>query len=84
MAYDLANDYAPLTDMGDSSLLDLLDRILDNGIVAVGDLRLSVAGVDLLYVGVKALICSIETAEKYRAHHIVVGEGLTSKSEDPS
>jgi gas vesicle structural protein len=51
----------------EQTLLGILDRLLDKGIVVNGDLRVSVAGVDLLYVGVKLLLSSIETADRYRA-----------------
>jgi hypothetical protein len=50
----------------EATLLGVLDRLLDTGVVVSGDLRVSVAGVDLLFVGVKVLLASIETAERYR------------------
>lgn len=75
MAYDHNVDFVNLDSGTDGTLLDLLDRILDHGVVLVGDLRVSVAGVDLLFVGLKALICSIEKAESYRAHHSVLAGG---------
>ena len=53
-----------------SSLADLLDRLLDHGVVVHGELTLGVAGVDLIYVGVRALVSSVETAERYMLHHI--------------
>lgn len=48
----------------DVSLLELLDRALDKGVIVWGDLTLSVADVDLLYVGVRLLLTSVETAER--------------------
>ncbi len=42
------------------SLCDALDRILTKGVVAYGDITISVAGVDLLYVGLRGLICAID------------------------
>ena len=48
------------------TLLDLLDRILDKGVVIYGDLTISVANVDLAYLGLKLLLTSIETAERMR------------------
>ena len=71
-AYQYDGEYAELSETSDSSLLDLLDRILEHGVVLVGDIRISVANVDLLFVGLKAIICSIEKAEQYRASHILV------------
>jgi hypothetical protein len=46
------------------TLLDLLDRVLDRGVVLRGDLTISVADVDLIYVGLRLLLCSIETAQR--------------------
>src|SRR4051812_6049697 len=46
------------------SLLDLVDRLLDGGVVIHGDITLAVADVDLLYVGLRALVASVETIER--------------------
>jgi Gas vesicle protein len=46
------------------SLLDLVDRLLDGGVVIHGDITLAVADVDLLYVGLRALVSSVETIER--------------------
>lgn len=43
------------------ALLDLLDRLLDKGIVIHGDLMLSIADIDLIYVGLRLVIGSIDT-----------------------
>jgi len=48
-----------------SSLVDLVDRILDKGLVINADISVSVAGVDLLGVKVRAALASFETAAKY-------------------
>jgi hypothetical protein len=48
------------------TLLDLLDRILNKGVILWGDITLSVADVDLVYVGLKVLLTSVETAERMR------------------
>ena len=50
----------------DLTLLDLLDRLLAKGVVVHGDLTISVAGVDLLYIGLRALICSAEKVQELR------------------
>ena len=44
----------------EGSLLDLLDRLLDKGVMANGDLTLGVAGVDLIYVRLAALLCAAD------------------------
>ena len=48
------------------TLLDLLDRILNKGVILYGDVTLSVADVDLVYLSLKVLVTSIETAERMR------------------
>jgi hypothetical protein len=51
------------------SLLELLDRILDKGVVIAGDLVISVADIDLIYLGLKVILTSVETMEKHTARH---------------
>jgi hypothetical protein len=53
-----------ITGNRDVALVDLLDRLLAGGVVLGGDLTLSIAGVDLVYVGLRALITNIGTAEE--------------------
>jgi hypothetical protein len=45
------------------ALVDLVDRLLAGGVVLSGDITLSLADVDLVYVGLRALITSVEGAE---------------------
>ena len=47
----------------DVALVDLVDRLLQGGVVIAGDITLSVADVDLVYVGLRALVSSVATAE---------------------
>lgn len=48
------------------ALVELLDRALDKGVVVWGEVTVSVADVDLIYVGLKVLLSSVETAERMR------------------
>ena len=43
-----------------SSVLDLLDRLLEKGVMANGDVTLGLAGVDLIYVRLAALLCAAD------------------------
>ena len=45
-----------------ASLCDVLDRVLERGVVVEGDIVISVAGVDLLYLRLEALLASVATA----------------------
>jgi gas vesicle structural protein len=46
------------------TLLELVDRVLNKGVVLTGDITLSVAGVDLVYVGLRVLLASVSTFER--------------------
>jgi hypothetical protein len=48
----------------DIALVDLVDRLLAGGVVIAGDITLAVADVDLVYVGLRALVTSVATAEE--------------------
>lgn len=50
------------SDDPDISLLDVLDSVLNRGIVVQGSLVISIAGVDLVYLGLNAVLTSVETA----------------------
>lgn len=57
MARKVADD---VLDPPDATLVDLLDRLLDKGVMANGDVTLGIAGVDLIYVRVSALLCAAD------------------------
>lgn len=62
----------------DVTLLEVLDRVLDKGVVISGDIVISLADVDLIYVGLKVLISSVETMERLR------GAPFASPMQEPS
>ena len=47
------------------SLLDILDHVLNAGVVIHGSLVISLAGVDLVYVGLNVVLTSVETALRH-------------------
>jgi len=47
------------------SLLEVLDHVLHAGVVIQGSVVISLAGVDLIYLGLNAVLTSVETALKY-------------------
>jgi hypothetical protein len=47
-------------DLEESSLLDVLDHVLTKGVMATGDLTLGVAGIDLIYVRLSALLSAAD------------------------
>lgn len=50
---------------GTATLVDVLDRILDKGLVINADITVSVAGVELLGIKIRAALASFETAARY-------------------
>ena len=48
------------------TLLELVDRVLNKGVVLTGDITLAVANVDLVYVGLRLLVASAATLEEGR------------------
>ncbi|MFH1798252.1 MAG: gas vesicle protein [Candidatus Omnitrophota bacterium] len=50
----------------DVTLLEILDRVLEKGMVASGDIVISVADVDLIYIGLRIMLSSVETMENSR------------------
>jgi hypothetical protein len=46
------------------SLVELLNRVLDRGVVISGEITISVAGVDLVYLGLNAVLTSVATARE--------------------
>jgi gas vesicle structural protein len=57
------------------TLIELVDRVLNKGVVLSGDITLSVAGVDLVYVGLRVLIASVGTLERLQLEAASAGEG---------
>ena len=51
-------------EQSDLSLLETLDHVLNRGIVITGEITISVADIDLIFVGLNVLISSVETAHE--------------------
>jgi hypothetical protein len=47
-----------------SGLVDVLDRVLDKGLVVAGDIKISLAEVELLTIRIRLIVCSIDKAEQ--------------------
>jgi len=81
----------PLTDGHGRStgLVDVLDRVLDKGLVVAGDVKVSLAEVELLTIRIRLLICSIDKAEQIGLdwwkfdHHLSPGkQALSAENEE--
>jgi hypothetical protein len=55
-----------IDDSKDITILELLDRVLNKGVILTGDLVISVADIDLVYLGVKLMLSSVETMEQLK------------------
>ena len=55
-----------VAEVKDVTMLELLDRVLDKGVVLAGDITISVADVDLIFVGLKIMLASVERADRLR------------------
>jgi hypothetical protein len=55
----------------DLALADLLDRALSTGVVIWGEATISLAGVDLVYVGLKVLVASVDAARRMKDASLV-------------
>jgi hypothetical protein len=49
------------------TLLDLVDRAVDHGVILAGDITIAVADIDLIYVGLQVLLASVERVQQLRA-----------------
>jgi Gas vesicle protein len=47
-----------------TNLVDVLDRVLDKGLVVAGDIRISLANVELITIRIRLLVCSIDKAQE--------------------
>jgi hypothetical protein len=57
---------APLPETQDVSLCEALDRILNKGAVLFGEVMISVADIDLVYLGLQVILASMETARGFK------------------
>jgi gas vesicle structural protein len=48
----------------DATLLELVDRLLNKGVVLTGEATISVAGIDLIYLGLNVVLTAVETLQK--------------------
>jgi hypothetical protein len=67
-------------------LVDVLDRILDKGLVIAGDIKVNLANVELLTIQVRLLVCSIDKAEQiglnwWRSHPAFSAAGGAARVE---
>src|SRR5262245_54801861 len=60
----MPTELTPSPTRANAGLVDILDRVLDKGLVVAGDIKVSLAEVELLTIRIRLMICSIDKAEE--------------------
>lgn len=77
----MPNEQSSLLTARPPGLVDVLDRILDKGLVIAGDIKVSLANVELLTLQIRLLICSIDKAEQIGLNWWRYDANLTRRAE---
>jgi hypothetical protein len=84
----MSPEYLP-TSQRSTGLVDILDRVLDKGLVVAGDIRVSLAEVELLTIRIRLIVCSLDKAREIgmdwwqHDHHFSPGKNkLAAENED--
>jgi hypothetical protein len=67
-----------LVEAREVTVLDLVDRAVDHGVILAGDITIAVADIDLIYLALQVLIASVERVEALRARREMTVEGEVS------
>ena len=75
----MADEELEIDEDEELSLLETLDHVIDHGLVLAGEVTISVAGVDLIFLGLNVLLGSVETVdrvlgERERRVELLLGE----------
>jgi len=77
----LSSERSSLITARPPGLVDILDRILDKGLVIAGDIKVSLANVELLTLQIRLLVCSIDKAEQIGLNWWRYDTNLTTRTE---
>ena len=77
----MSSERSPLITARPPGLVDVLDRILDKGLVIAGDIKVSLANVELLTLQIRLLVCSIDKAEQIGLNWWRYDTNLTTRAE---
>ena len=78
---ELSSERSSLITARPPGLVDVLDRILDKGLVIAGDIKVSLANVELLTLQIRLLVCSIDKAEQIGLNWWRYDTNLTMRAE---
>ncbi len=68
--------------IGGDSLADILERILDKGLVVAGDITISIADIELLKIKIRLLVCSVDKAQEIGIDWWQTDPALSSKARE--
>ena len=71
------DDWSLVPDHERMALVELVNRVLDKGVVITGEVTISIGGVDLVFVGLQLILSSIETlrtSEHVRSQRLGPGD----------
>ncbi|EKD39811.1 MAG: Gas vesicle protein [uncultured bacterium] len=68
--------------LGSTNLADLLERILDKGIVIAGDIRINLVDVELLTIQIRLVVCSVDKAKEMGMDWWVNNPAFCSRAKD--
>lgn len=77
----MAIQHAPTHSIQSTNIADLLERVLDKGIVVAGDIRISLVDVELLTIQLRLVICSVDKAQEMGMDWWVNNPAFTRKKE---
>lgn len=76
----------PSTNTGGTNIADLLERVLDKGIVVAGDIKVKLVDIELLTVQIRLVVCSIDKAKEMGMDwwaNSSIFQGDLKKTEEP-
>ncbi len=65
-----------------TNLADILERVLDKGIVIAGDIKIQIADIDLLTIKIRLLVCSVDRAMEMGINWWETDSFLSSKAKE--
>ena len=78
----MAEEELEILEQSELSLLETLDHVLARGLVIAGEITISVADVDLIFVGLNVLLTSTETAREVLGERKTRAQGLEQRAID--
>lgn len=78
----MANEQLPPASNGSSNLVDVLEKVLDKGVVIAGDIRVSIADVELLTIKIRLIVASVDKAKEMGLDWWETDPYLTSRATD--